>query len=296
MALLVVIISLVLEWALGHRQRLRTLVWFRRYRRTLFDNVPKSWTDGLSGVLLIMLPLLLLMWLIQAQFGGAVFGLFDLAFGVLIVSYCLGPEPFNDRVDAYIVACENGQHERAQKLAEALVGEAVPESPHQQTHAVTQAILYEANVRIFAVVFWYLLLGPMGALLYRVAAFFVVDSRSLQAPQLQQASLRLQALLDWLPARLLSLSFFLVGSFDDAAKGWQKLLLQQPGLLEANRALVINTGCAAMRHEVDDITANCQDLQKYDLQWVRTSRALILRALVVWLAAIALLTLLGLFV
>lgn len=294
MTLIIVVISLFLEWSLGRWQHLRRLGWFIAYRRRLFGLLPPAWQDGLAGTLLALgVPVVAMLALQQVLD----WGLLELALGVLVLTYCLGPEAFNERVDAYLDACEAHDSAGAKQIAESLVGGPVSDEWRRQTRSVATAVLYEGNVRIFAVLFWFLLLGPAGALLYRTAAFFRRDARSLERPELTGAADRVFGYLDWAPARLLSLSFFLAGSFDDALKGWRKVLAADQGdPLERNRLVVIMTGCGAMRHEVDDAFEETDHGERYDLYWVRTARALVLRAVVIWVAVIALLTMAGWFV
>lgn len=295
MTLVVIVISLILERLLGRWQHLRKLSWFTLYRGRLFALLPEQWQQGFTGGLILLAIPVLLVLILQ----GHDWGLWNLLLSLLVLTYCLGPEAFNERIDDYLQACEAHDRLRAKAIAESLVGESVSDNVQRQTQIVATAILYEGNVRIFAVLFWFIVLGPAGALLYRCASFLTQDTRSWAQSSLIQAADKLFALLDWIPARLLSLSFFLVGSFDDALQAWKRVYQAELGLSESNRSIVINTGCGAMRHDVDAAFDDSDEAgrgEKYDLYWVRTARALVLRALLVWLLVIALLTMAGWFV
>lgn len=300
MGLIVIIISLILERAFGHLQYVRRLDWFPGYRDTLFSRVPESWTSGVGGVILVLAPVVLAALFLQWLLGDVLWGFPELLFSIAVVTYCLGPEAFNQQVDAYLEAREAGEYSKAGKIAEKLVGGPVSDDIHRQAKQVTTAVLYEGNVRIFAVLFWFLLLGPAGALLYRMVAAYAQDAdqrldvSALETPEFESgAAARVHALLDWLPARLLSLTFFLTGSFDDAWRGWRRAWQADQDFIDSSRSIVVSTGCGAMRHEVDDTSAEAASYETYDLQWVRTARALIWRSLVVWLVIVALLTLAG---
>ncbi|MBN1379114.1 MAG: regulatory signaling modulator protein AmpE [Gammaproteobacteria bacterium] len=295
MTLVVIIVSLILEHIFGRWQRLRRLSWFISYRRRLHAVLPESWCGGHRGVLLLLGIPTLIAWLLQLMLQGHFWGTLELVYSILLVGYCLGPEPFNERIDEYLKACEEHHRLEAKALAESLVGAQVPDNQWQQSSAVTKAILYEGNVRIFAVMFWFIFLGPAGALLYRCAAFLAQGKNVPECQYLQPAAERIYYFLDWLPANLLSLTFFLTGSFDDAWHTWKKAINAELDFNERNRSIVIHTGCGAMRHEVDDAFAGEERGEEYDLYWVRTARALVVRSLVVWLAGVAVLTMLGLF-
>jgi membrane protein required for beta-lactamase induction len=295
MTLIVVLVSLVLEHFFGRWQRLRRLTWFMSYRKRLIKVLPETWHSGHRGVLVLLAIPALLVWMLQLLLQGYAWG-YELVFNILLVSYCLGPEAFNERVEAYLKACEGHHRVDAKELAESLVGEPVSDTQQHQTRAVAMAVLYEGNIRTFAILFWFMMLGPVGALLYRCAAFLVQDSKNPERQHLLPMAERAFAVMDWLPANLLSLTFFLTGSFDDALVAWKKALKAELDFNERNRSTVIHTGCGAMRHEVDDAFGANNQGEEYDLYWVRAARSLVLRSLVVWLCGIAILTMAGWFI
>ena len=69
-----------------------------------------------------------------------------------------------------------------------------------------RAFLYQAQQGWFAVLFYFLLLGPVGALAYRVLQLATPGKSS-----------SLLWLADWVPARLLAASFTLTGNFVESA-------------------------------------------------------------------------------
>ena len=67
--------------------------------------------------------------------------------------------------------------------------------------------------RVFAVVFWYLLLGPAAALFYHLALQCRERVWSNASTEELELVARLVYLLEWLPARLLAATFTLAGDF-----------------------------------------------------------------------------------
>jgi membrane protein required for beta-lactamase induction len=198
------------------------------------------------------------------------------------------------QVGRYTEALESGDREAAAEAHAAFIS-------HRWHHygplgATLASLLEQANVRLFAVLFWFMLIGPAGALLYRCAAFLAGEAATLEKPRLARAAERTFAVLDWAPARLLSLSFFLAGSFDDAMHAWRRVTAAEQDLSESNRSVVIVTGCGAMRHDVEDAFDESEHGDAYDLYWVRAARGLVLRSVVVWVTVVALLTMAGWFV
>jgi AmpE protein len=80
----------------------------------------------------------------------------------------------------------------------------------------------QANGQLFAVIFWYITLGPLAALVYRLIA----QSRKQQS--LSQIALKLTNILDWLPARMTILLYLLVGNFQAGLRDFGKLLFKTP--------------------------------------------------------------------
>ncbi len=276
-------------------QELRRLDWLVSYREALYRKVPIDWTTGWRGLVAQLGPVVLGMLLLQNLVDDRGFGLLELLLGIAVLTYCLGPESFDDLVNQYLRACEEKDVREAQLIAKKILLEPPSNNIHHLSSQVTRAVFYEAEKRLFGVLFWFLLLGPAGALLYRMVVFLAEESYNTGSGAIEPA-MALHNVMDWAPARLLALTFFVAGSYDDALRGWRKSFTASADLHLRNRMFVILTGCAAMRHEVDESLAHPGSQEEYDLQWLRTARVLIIRALIVWVTLIALLTLAGFFV
>ncbi|MBA3582482.1 MAG: regulatory signaling modulator protein AmpE [Gammaproteobacteria bacterium] len=296
MNLIVIVLSLLLERGLGHYQHLRRLAWLGGYRRFVFSFIPRKKRNGIGAVLALLLPIFITMLVIQitlwAWFGLLAYGLFALVLGVVVVTYCLGPEIFNELVDDYLYARERVDVNRTRSVGEILLGKSVPDSLLEQDRAIALAVFRECNTRIFGVLFWYLVLGPAGALLFRVSAAIMHEARREQS-NLQAAAQKIFGLLGWIPARITAMGFFLAGSFEDAVDGWRRARVGDQDWHQQNERLLAKTGAAAMQHEVEDIVLDDETTDEETLYWVRAARGLVLRTLVVWLVGIALMTLGG---
>lgn len=137
-------------------------------------------------------------------------------------------------------------------------------------------LLVVSYERLFAVIFWFVIFGPGGLILYTAVIALRNYLQLKNHEMLLLYLLRLQAILDWLPVRLLGLSYALVGRFSSVSKLWQTHL--QTGL-ESSSRLVVEYGCAAL-----GVHASALDRLQHE------TANLINRALVVWLLCIALLT------
>lgn len=87
------------------------------------------------------------------------------------------------------------------------------------------------NQEIFAVILWFFLFGPVGAILYRVTLNFS------KLPGVDKHIIQLKEILDWVPTRLTSLIFLLVGQFQPGFSEYIQHILSKP---EYNDTLLIS--------------------------------------------------------
>ncbi len=98
-------------------------------------------------------------------------------------------------------------------------------------HVIEHSVL-AAHRHVFGVLVWFSVLaalgcGPAGAVLYRmsefVARYWAFKGRSPggASPALQRAAEGAWGVIDFLPSRLTSLGFAVVGSFEDAIDAWR---------------------------------------------------------------------------
>lgn len=78
--------------------------------------------------------------------------------------------------------------------------------------------------RIFAVFFWFFVLGPAGAVFYRWLVLYNQHAQT-SSGQLPSAK-KVQHYLEWLPVRFMGLCTCLAGNFTTGFRAWQKQALQ----------------------------------------------------------------------
>ena len=279
MALICIIIGLILERSVNTVTQYRNFNWFKQYSDWLIKHLPGLSNQGSSSIVILLLPAMLLTALVQNSLDGALLDFFSTLFGLAVFLYCLGPGDLNKEVDLYLEARENGEDEQAQHYASLIMGDDASRSPDQQIVDVMHAILYQSNDRFFAVIFWFVVLGPFGALLYRLTSHTKIHSTNLT---LSSAAKRLQAILAWAPAHLVAMAYALTGNYEGASASFREKQ-SYDDLSESNYYTLISAGLGALRDCAPGEETSC----------IVSTRGLVLRALVVWLAAIAGLTLLG---
>ena len=135
---------------------------------------------------------------------------------------------------------------------------------------------YRGFERIFAILFWFFVFGPLGALLYRLTFLYVNGNKASVA--LAQKTLWL---LEWPAVRLLGVSFALTGNFVGSYQRWKECLV----CLERPTKTILGLFVLGALSVDDEVTQTCEVTRKeLDL-----SRKLYKRTLWFWLAVISLL-------
>ena len=296
MTLITIVIAFALELLGMAPGRGRADGWFERWRRRLDGALAGGgvW-DGTGGVLITLAVPLLVVGLLQAFLQGVWLGLLGLVFAVLVLGYSLRYRTLDTMVDRYCDALEAGDHEGAAAVARAFL--ALPEGAPVDVHTTSDAVLIQANHRLFAVVFWFAILGAVGAVLYRFTwhlAQLIPGEEHGPSTAYVGAARRLLGILDWIPVRLVGAGYALSGSFEDALHEWRTASVAPNNWVEGNYELLRRTGSAALqpeRYARDEGEPGATLLHEPSM--VRAARGLVLRTIIIWGLLIALMTLAG---
>jgi AmpE protein len=200
------LLALALYQAWGQGGALHRDEWFRAWESKL-----EQWPvpPGLAVAAAVLVPVLLAGTLLDVV-RPALFGLLWIAGAAAVLLYSLGRGDYRHILERYRDYCRQGDFESAWLAAvgqwDLDIAGASPGTPQQARQDIQRALYYEGFQRWFPPVFYFCLLGPAGALSYRLAQL----GRGGPEPQL---SGRLVFLLDWVPARLLAAVFVLTGDF-----------------------------------------------------------------------------------
>jgi AmpE protein len=291
MTLIILLICLLAERFLLEYLFLRQTDWFNDYSGWYERQELPNWMlNGFGGVIALLLPPLLIIALLQHLLDDTLFGIPGAIFACLILLMSFGPQDLDDQIRQFNDARENGDPAEAAAIARDLSGEEPPPHEPSYSQAVVEGILEQANRRVFAVIFWFLVLGPIGAVLYRLASKLPHLQTSREADFLQAGG-QLLAILDWAPARLTAASYAIAGSFEDALYGWRSYHESRFNDFSSSATgILICTGSGALR--LSYLMDNDMD-EAYKRHLVDAAMGLVWRSLVVWLVLIALLTLAG---
>lgn len=298
----VTLIAVVIALLLGHFAQpfvaaLRQYDWYVDWLRWLSARFGEgsAWR-GRFGIAIALLPPLLVVGLFQVALDAPLLGLVGLLFAVAVLVYAWGPRDLDVDVDAITATSDPvARREAAARLWP------VGHEPLMDGASLVEAVFRNALRRWFGVLFWFLLLGPVGALLYRLAVLSVEGESAAQVPSTTaQGAQRLLAALDWPVAQLMTLSLALVGNFDTVLTAWREA--GGASLSLANRFLDA-VARASVRSELVEEASDYADDHgvvpaRYmavaaDLPELRDAMSLVWRCLLVWLAVLALFVIAG---
>lgn len=282
MTFLAIILAVLLLQAWGSAERVHLDDWFRGWQAR-----ESGW--GLSGALnlavLVLLPAVLVALLLD-MVEPVLFGLLWLPLAALVLLYSFGRGDFQASMARYRGHAYSGDFEGAYLAAREEFGwDESLEAPDtaQDVHAMIQrALLYEGLQRWFCVLFYFVLLGPAGALVYRLIQL----CRDTFEPDTVE---RWLFLLDWVPARLLAATFAITGDFI-GSKSTLVAGLGDSGMQAG--ALLHRVGVAALGPEASVSAGDDSAFGPEAAAQNREFDALLSRSAVCWIVVFSLLVLL----
>ena len=165
--------------------------------------------------------------------------------------------------------------------------------------AIEQGLL-ASHRHVFGTVFWFVALGPAGAVLYRASAV-LADAWGRRADpeygEFGRFAARAFHGLDWLPARITAASFAVAGDFEDAIYCWRT---QAAAWAVPAHGVLLASGAGALGVRLGDTLHQHGSLQfrpelgvgdEADTDFMQSATGLIRRALVLWMFLILLVSL-----
>lgn len=242
------LLGVLLDLALGEVRRWHPLVGFGNLANTVeirFNTVGASRWTGALGWCVVVLPLMVLavVLLVLARYCNVWLNLF---LHVLLLYFCLGLRSLHEHNIAIANALDAGDLTEARKRTAYIVSRDTDgEDESYLAKASVESVLENGCDAVFATLFWFVLLGGPGAVLYRFAN--TLDAmwgyRSARFLRFGCVAARMDDVMNWLPARLTALTYAALGQTRLAWRCWQR---QAPGWPSPNAGPVMAAGAGAL--------------------------------------------------
>ncbi|MCP8347123.1 cobalamin biosynthesis protein [Pseudomonas sp. FBF18] len=240
--------GVALDALLGEPRRAHPLVAFGRYAGRLeqrFNAGGRGWrSHGVTAWFLAVVPLTLLVtvlswlpyigWLVE-----------------ILALYCaLGLRSLGEHVRPVAEALRGGDLDEARRRVGYLVSRETDELDDTAVaRAATESVLENGSDAVFAALFWFVVAGAPGVVLYRLSN--TLDAmwgyRNERFERFGWAAARIDDLLNYIPARLVALTYAVLGRTRLALSCWRR---QAPLWDSPNAGPVMSAGAGALGVEL----------------------------------------------
>jgi AmpE protein len=281
MTFIVTLVGLLIErffdWS-----HLRHWSWYMAYQRAITHKIASK--SPYLALAMTIVPVLILVALLDYLLQDWLYGFLRLVFDIVVFIYCLGPKDLWADAFACTTALGQPDADQAAEKIKTSFGVTNNNTYSQSLHKhLLNNLFIEANRRVFAVVFWFVVLGPVGSVMYRAVTLSASDFPNDDIdPSLAQSARSVEAALNWLPIRIFTFLFALGGHFAKVLSFWRKHVMRG---LDSNEVLLMECGVAALGSDE-------QGSMPEDGSVERSAISLLDRAFVITLVIIAIMVLL----
>lgn len=270
MSFLVLIILIAVEKLSNGRHHIQKDSFWLHQLRNSENDIQQSGSSSVAIFKLAFLPVIIaaiVIFFLHNIFHGIFLFFIDLA----IMLYALGRGDLLQRFGSFRDAWRRGDTEglKIAAVRDLDLSETDTENPELLLEHAQNKLLWQSYEGFFAVIFWFMLLGPLVPLFYRLIA--MVEELTIHAT-LQQKAATIRYYLDWLPSRILIYSFCLVGQFTACFEILVKELFNKK--LSA-REIINKAGVAAIQSR--DLSIGEEQSSSLDILW-----SLLIRSAVLW--------------
>ncbi|SIR92987.1 adenosylcobinamide-phosphate synthase [Aquipseudomonas alcaligenes] len=243
---------------LGEPRRWHPLVGFGHLAQRIeqrLNSGGRGWrSHGVSGWCLAVLPPVLLVWLLSLSSLG---WLVD----ILVLYFALGLKSLAQHALPVAQALRLGNLDEARRRVGYLVSRRTSElDACGVARAGTESVLENGADAVFASLFWFAVLGAPGVLLHRLSN--TLDAmwgyRNERFERFGWAAAKIDDVLNYVPARLVALTYALLGRTATALRCWRRQAPQWdspnagPVMAAGAGALQVQLGGAAIYHGVEE--------------------------------------------
>ncbi|MHB8912679.1 MAG: adenosylcobinamide-phosphate synthase CbiB [Lysobacter sp.] len=242
----VLLVGVLLDAVLGEPRRAHPLVAFGRLARAIEHRLhADARLAGVSAWSLAVLPAVTLAWLAQRQLQ-ALSPMLSTAFAAGVLYLAIGHRSLGEHARPVAMALSAGDIDGARAAVGRMVSrDADLLATSQVAAAATESVLENGCDAVFGALFWFVLLGVLGVVLYRLAN--TLDAmwgyRNVRYQRFGWAAARIDDALNFLPARLTALTYAVLGETTRALRCWRS---QAPRWDSPNAGPVMAAGAGAL--------------------------------------------------
>lgn len=247
---------------------------------------------GVIAWMLAVLPLVVAT-VVVAQVLYAASPLLAWLWNIAVLYATMGVRQFSHGFREIVRALREGDLEAARRALARWRGTDADELTAAEVARVSiELALVGAHRHVFGPLAAFVVLGPAGAVLYRLSATLADSWGTRDDPEsgdFGQFSRQLFFWLDWVPARLTAASFAIVGNFEDAVYCWRTQARAWSG---AAQGILLATGGGALGVRLGEALHTGGSVQfrpelgtgdEADVDYMQSTTGLIWRALVLWM-------------
>lgn len=298
---IIIIIALLIDAVVGEPRRWHPLVGFGYIASKLENKLNKpsanfhflSYLSGLIAWGLMIIPIVILVWFLEREQVWQ--PQFEMITGILCLTFALGTKSLMQHAIAVSKALKKPDIDLARKQIAMMVSRDTSNSDEIAINRATiESVLENGSDAIFAAIFWFIVSGAPGVVLYRLAN--TLDAmwgyRTERFYSFGWVAARVDDLLNWIPARLTAFSYALAGNTATAWSCWQKQAKHwhgiNPGVVMASGAgaLNISLGGAATYHgrNIERPKLGCD--KKPQVADIDRAINLVYKSIVIWMLVI----------
>ena len=300
MSLLSLIAALLLEHfrPLGNRNEFH--LWFTRYVQYLerHFNAGKNVHGMIAWILAVLVPAIVV---------GVIFHLLHnlstilaLAWSAAVLYLTVGFRTTGNHAESISASLRSEDYLAAKAALTQWSGRPAENfEPGDIARAGIERTLECSHRGLFGAIPWLVLLGPAGAVLYRLSQILAQKWGSLDQEEFGEFgkfAAQVFEWMDWVPLRLTALSFAVVGDFEDAVYCWRT---QADTWMQQGMGIVLASGAGALGVQLGQPLRYEGTLEfrpdlglgdEADADYLQSAVSLVWRAVVLWLALLLLLT------
>ena len=300
MSFLSLVAALLLEQVRPLRHGNRIYLLFTRYANNLERQFNAGhYRHGIIAWLLAVVPVVAIVFAVQL-FLSRISPPLAWLWNIAVLYLTMGFRQFSHYFTEIMRVLRDDDLTEARKYLGRWSGESVNELNASEIARVAIELgLVGSHKHVFGTVALFIVLGPAGAVLYRLAAMLNEKwgGRSdAEFGEFGRFAERLFYWLDWLPTRLTASSFAVVGNFEDAIYCWRTQARSWPALAQG---IILAAGAGALGVRLGD-TLHQYGSVRYrpelgigeaaDVVYMHSTVGLIWRALVLWMFLLLLVT------